>query len=410
MDEVKRILILTADAGFGHRSAANAVAAALEEIYDGACKAEIINPLEGDRVPALLRSSDTYDKIVAELPKLYQLGYQASEAAVPSAVIESALTVALYEAMRDLLQSTRPDAIVSTYPLYQAPLSAVFTISKQYIPLLTVVTDLVTVHPLWLHKAADLTLVPTETVRQMAIETGLRPEQVQITGIPVHPKIIREDRTPEAIRTELGWHTDLTTVLAVGSTRVKHMSEALHVINHSGLPVQLAMVAGGDNELYNHFSSTEWHIPAYVYNFVENIPQMMHAADCVISKAGGLIVTEALACGLPLLLVDVLPGQEVGNAEYVISAGAGELANDNIEALEILCHWLLQGGELLTRRAEIARQLGRPRAAYEIARLAWEAAERKPATWSERKPSGPSGLADLLDRFGIVLDRKKSEG
>jgi 1,2-diacylglycerol 3-beta-galactosyltransferase len=402
----KRILILTSHAGYGHRSAANAIAAALGEVCAGACEVEIVNPLESDRVPSLLRSSEAYDKIVTELPGLYQLGYQATGAALPTTVIESAFTIALYETLRDLLQRTQPDAIVSTYPGYQAPLNAFFIISRRYIPLLTVVTDLATVHPIWFHKASDLTLVPTETVLKMAIEAGLRPDKVQITGIPVHPVFAREGCAAEAVRAELGWQPDLTTVLAVGSKRVKHMSGALHVINHSGLPVQLALVAGGDDELYRHFLSTEWHVPAYVYNFVENLPQMICAADCIICKAGGLIVTESLAGGRPLLLVDVLPGQEVGNAAFVIAGGAGELAQNSVEALEILCHWLLGGGALLAQRAANARRLGRPRAAYEVARLAWEAAERGPATRAARQIPGRSRLIAMLERYGIGIDRR----
>jgi len=102
---------------------------------------------------------------------------------------------------------------------------------------------------------------------------------------------------------------------------------------------------------------------------------MMRAADAILCKAGGLIITEALACGLPLLLADVIPGQETGNADYVIEGGAGELARQPLDALESLHHWLARGGELLARRAACARRLGRPRAAYDVADLTWAAAE-----------------------------------
>ena len=407
----KRILILTSDAGFGHRSAANAIAAALQETRGDRCVVEIVNPLEDNRVPTTLRKRQTdYDRIVREMPNLYRFGYRASDAPVPSAIAERALTVMLFEAMHDIVQQHRPDAIVTTYPLYQAPLGAIFALSRHNIPLLTVVTDLATVHRLWFYDAVDLCLVPTSTVRELAIASGLFPDEVQITGIPVHPNFAREDREPVAIRAALGWQPDLTTVLAVGSKRVRHLGEVLRALNHSGLPLQLVAVAGGDEELYGEFQSTEWHTPTHVYNFVENMPTLMHAVDCVVCKAGGLIVTESLACGLPLLLVDVLPGQETGNAEFVVKGGAGELGEKPIDVLEIMYHWLDQGGARLAQHAQNARRLGRPRAAYDVAELAWAAAERGPHTKTGSKIPGRLKLIALLKRHGVPWRDKRLSG
>ena len=113
----------------------------------------------------------------------------------------------------------------------------------------------------------------------------------------------------------------------------------------------------------------------------------MHAADCIITKAGGLIVTEALACGLPLILVDVNPGQEVGNAEFVVSMQAGVLAETSLDTLETAFHWLQNDGERLKAYAERARALGKPEAAFTVAERVWELANQSPA------PKTPSSLA-----------------
>jgi len=403
----KRILVLVADAGFGHRSAANAVAAALQETHGHECAVEVVNPLADKRVPALLQSSQAdYDRIVRNVPDLFKIGYQVSDASVPSAVVESALTVMLFEVMRDLVRRYQPDAIVTTYPLYQAPLGAVYAISRRYVPLLNVVTDLVTVHRLWFHSAADLCLVPTAQVRDLAVAYGLASSKVQITGIPVYPALVQETRPPAGVRAELGWQPDLTTALAVGSKRVGHLPGVLQVLNHSGFSLQLAIVAGGDDELYRQLQCTEWHTVAHLYNYVTNIPTLMHAADWIICKAGGLIVSEALACGLPLLLVDVLPGQETGNAGYVIGGGAGERAENPIAALEIVYHWLERGGALLAERAANARRLGRPRAAYDVAERAWAAAERGPRTRTSHAILGRPKLIELLNRHGVPWRRR----
>jgi 1,2-diacylglycerol 3-beta-galactosyltransferase len=260
------------------------------------------------------------------------------------------------------------------YPFYQGILSAICASEKHRIPLLTVITDLATVNRLWFHPAADLCLVPTQTVYDLAIEAGLSPEKVKITGIPVRLDLAQGNQDQASLRQSLGWRSDLFTVLAVGSTRVEHLYDGLRVLNHSGLLVQLVVVAGGDDELHRHFQETEWHVETHYYNFVTEMGTFMRAADCILSKAGGLIVSEALACALPLILVDVIPGQETGNANHVVSGSAGVLARDPIEVLETVCHWLKMDRSLYRQQAENARQLGHPRAVYDVADLAWSVA------------------------------------
>ncbi len=407
MNKAKHILILTADAGFGHRSAAKAIAAALQETHGSDCTVEIVNPIEHERVPAILRDNPAdYDRWVREMPGLYKVGYEVSDTAAPSAMIAGAMTLMLYEALQDLVQRCQPDAIVTTYEFYQAPLAAIYTASRQHIPLLTVVTDLAPVHRLWFDQVADLCLAGSPAVADQAIENGLAPDKVKVTGIPVHPRLAHQERPRAAIQAELGWAAgpDLTTVLAVGSKRVGHLAEVVRALNHSGLPLQLVLVAGGDDELYQQFQSTQWHVPAHVYNFVDDMPALMHAADCIVCKAGGLMVTESLACGLPILLTDVIEGQETSNARYVVEGGAGELAQSPIEGLESMCHWLANGGAQLAQRAENAGRLGRPRAAHDVAELAWAAAAHGPHGRPERHGLELPKLTELLKRRDVAQE------
>ena len=89
----------------------------------------------------------------------------------------------------------------------------------------------------------------------------------------------------------------------------------------------------------------------------------MRAADCVLGKAGELTVFESLACVLPLILINVIPGQETGNAEYVVAGNAGDLAPDPLEVLKTICHWLDKRGKLYEARSKKACRLGRPQGA-----------------------------------------------
>lgn len=403
----ERILILTADTGLGHRVTAQAIAAALEELYGQTGKVDIVNPMDDARTPHFLREGQAdYDRAVREMPELYQLGYQMSDVPLGVALIETALTVMMSEIIRDVLGQYKPDAVISTHQNYLAPLGAVFDTDNSRVPLFTVVTDLANVHQMWFNDVTDLCLVPTYMVRDQAIKCGLSPEKVRVTGVPVSPRMVRESRAMAAIRDELGWQPDLKTVLVVGGKRVANLQDALRVLNHSALPLQLAIVAGGDDELFDQLQATNWHIPAHLYNFVGNIPTLMRASDCVICKAGGLIVTEALACGLPLLLFGVIPGQETGNANYVTENGAGELADNPIEVLDIMSHWLQDGGELLARRAHSARNLGRPHAAYDVAEVVWAAAQRGPSSQPKGILKGLTDLNGWLERLTALWKRE----
>ena len=369
---MKRILILMADYGYGHHSAANAIAEALKETHSQDCLVEIVNPLDDERAPAFLRDEQVnYDNIIREIPDLYRLGYQVSDSSVASNLIDGTLTFLLFNLLRDVVHQHQPDVIVCTYPLYPAILSTIFSIENHSIPIITVVTDLVTVHNLWFHPQAGLCMVPTQIVYDLAIKAGLAPEKVKITGIPVHPELAKGKLDQASIRLTLGLNPDLFTVLAIGSKRVENLYESLDILNHSGLPLQLVVVAGGDDDLYDRFRQVEWHREAHLYNFVTDMATLMRAADCVLGKAGGLTVTESLACGLPLILINVIPGQETGNADYVTQGNAGDLASDPLGVLKTMCHWLDKGGELYEVLSKNARRLGRPRAAYDIAELVW---------------------------------------
>lgn len=286
--------------------------------------------------------------------------------------------------------------------MFPAPLSAVIATSKVNIPFLTVVTDLTSVHRMWFNDGAELIFVPTRSAKNLALENKIPEEKIRVTGIPVNTKLAQEVRDARSIRSVLGWQPDLITALVVGSKRVNHIREVMHVLNHSGFPIQWVLVAGGDDDLYQWMQDQEWHGATQLYNFVDQMPVLLFAADLILSKAGGLIVTESLACGRPLLFVDVTPGQEEGNAEYILRNGAGEWAKTPLEALEIVCHWLDQDQKLLHERSQSARALGNPRSAYAIAEFVWTVSERGPLPVPPSRQSLLPRLLDLLGQFGLA--------
>lgn len=396
-----KILILTADAGFGHRSTANALCRAFDLRYGDEAQVIIVNPLDGSTALSFLRSAESdYDKLAREWPQFYRLGYKMTDLRLTTNVTEMAYVMMMYDNISRLMKQHEPDIVVITFPTYQYPVAAYRRLTGRSFPIATVVTDLVSLQKMWFSQVSDLCLVPTEIAGQLALERDLDPDAIHVTGLPVNPALADAPASKAEARRALGWPEDKFTVLAVGSNRIEGLDDFTHVLNHSGFDVHLAAVAGGNGELYAALKSTQWHIPATILDFVQNMPDLMHAADCIVSKAGGLIITESLACGLPLIIMKVIPGQETGNAQYVVREGAGDVALEPQTFLETMAHWLADDRRLYYERAANARRLGRPQAAFDAADLMWQAAQEGVPARPSRIHISREKLKTLLRQFG----------
>lgn len=364
------VLILTSDLGFGHRSASNAIRDALNIQHEGQYRITIVNPMDHPKVPSFYRDSpETYDLMVKKLPDLYSLTYRAVDSPLTAPIIENVNTTMLLEAMFDIIADTAPHVIVVTRENYLSALWGVRVLTRKRIPIITVITDLGTVHRMWFNSVAAITCVPNQYVYNLGLAENLSPAQLRITGLAVHPRLALETRSQMELRAVLGWSPDRKTVLVVGSSRVRTLLDVVRVLNHAHFPIQLAIVAGGDEAVYAQLQAMEWHVPTHLYLFVDTLPQMLLASDVLVCKAGGLIVTEGLAGGLPLLLIDAIEGQETGNVEVVVAGGAGAFVRQPLEMLETLYDWFADDFRGLQRLAQAARQMGNPRASFDIAAL-----------------------------------------
>ncbi|HPH95654.1 MAG TPA: glycosyltransferase [Anaerolineaceae bacterium] len=385
MNNSIRIIILTADTGYGHRSVARAIASALEERYEARCEAKIVNPLDYPSAPSFIRRSQVnYDKVVRQAPFWHEFNYGLSENFLVRPLYGQVMGWMLARTLRDVIQKEKPDVIITTCMIYQMALQQAMMLEGVRIPLVTVVTDLARVHSMWFRGQITRCVVPNLRVYRQAVKSGLHVRQVVQAGIPVHPDIARRCDDPRGLRANLGWDETGVVGLVVSSKRVRGMKETLAAICKANLPLRLAVVTGGDDELLAAVEQMDWQVKPYLYGKVEDMSNLFHAANLVISKAGGLIISESLACGLPLLMMDALPGQEIGNVEYVTHRGAGEFTPQPEKLVETLRAWLADDGKLLKFRIGKARELGRPWSAYQVADLAWESAweEQEELVWA----------------------------
>lgn len=412
----KKVLILTGDAGFGHRSASNAIADALTHNSEFEFETKIENLLNHSSVPAWLQNTQSdYDKIVKDMPKFYEFSYESSDNPLPTQIASIGLSAILGRAYKQAIESFQPDLVVNTYPIYHGPAQSWYFVNEEtwktefftrnkinqvdldlirlggkrssshdaeprkHIPFITVVTDLVSVHLIWMSKMPDKYCVGTDEMKELISNYGIAPEKISVTGIPVKPVFALENRTKRQLRVDMGWDPDKTTILAMGSKRVSNLMGYLRAINHSGFDLQLILVAGGDEALYKQFIAEDWHIPVIIQNFANDIPSKLMACDMVIAKAGGLITSESLAAGAPMLIVDVIPGQEEGNAAYVQANQTGAIVNDPIAMLETVAHWLMDDAAELKRITENVKRIGKPRSSLEVADIIASCLRQQPA-------------------------------
>ena len=388
---MKKALILTADAGFGHRAAANAIADALKRYPDPMIEPTIVNLLDDPATPKWLRETQAdFDRVVREIPKVYEVAYDQSDKPGPTTLAHLGLAAMLYNPLKKAIQDVDPDVIISTYPLYSGPIYAWYMrneslirtkegeqtigtpLREKHLPFINVITDLYSVHTIWFSFSPDRICVSTDKVRMDAIQFGCRPEHVICTGIPVRPELTEIRTDKQELRRKYGLDPDLPLLLAVGSKRVTSIMDHLNVVNHAGFPVQVVMAAGGDDALYEKMTKNEWHIPVKIYNYCDVLSELMLASDFILTKAGGLITSESLAAGLPMLLSDVLPGQEEGNAKIVEDNDAGRVLRSQYTTLEILCHMLRDNGHRLYQMQQNAARIGKPHAARDISLMAMD--------------------------------------
>lgn len=235
---------------------------------------------------------------------------------------------------------------------------------------IVVVTDL---HPhrFWLAPEADTFVVATPDVAAECQARGVRPDRVTVIGIPIAKAFhVPVDRA-EVLR-RLNLYPQRRTVLVTsGGMTVgpfEPVVEALLRLEEA-VPgrLQLLVVCGENAAAVKRLQrrTSAGTMPARIFGFVNNMPELMGAADLAVAKAGGLTVMEALAEGLPLILYHAIPGQERFNADYVERSGAALRAHSPAEVAAAVRR-SLDDPAAFARMGEAARRISRPNAAEAI--------------------------------------------
>jgi 1,2-diacylglycerol 3-beta-galactosyltransferase len=326
----KRAMFLISDTGGGHRSAANAITAALDEITTPASFEHRVEDVAAHCSFPLTQLGLGYSMALRYAPPVYGALYYATNGRRRYKALIRFCEPLYRERLRDLFISYQPDAIVSVHPLLNhAALRARADAHMQHVPIVTVITDLGKVHESWLVADADAVVVPAREVFQRALSRGVSPARLRLLGHPIHPKFDDVTGTPAELRAALGLPTEgmVVMLMAGGEGGGKLLSTSL-ALARARLPVHLVVVCGRNEHLQQKLAemSATLPTPMQVLGFTDKIPEYFRAVDLLVTKAGPGTLAEANAAQLPVIVYDYVPGQERGNLDFVRHNGLGEVA------------------------------------------------------------------------------------
>ncbi len=399
-----RLLFLVGDTGGGHRSAAKAVAQALDQACPGRFAPFIYDPLRGPDAPRWLRwIVGLYGPCIRISPWLWGLLWRAVSSPLALGWLRRTLMSPAYRGVARSAATWRPALIVSFHPLTAQPAVRVRDGSAGEVPVITVITDLVTAHLAWRDAEVDRVIVPTAAVAGRCAQDGTPEGRYVETGLPVAAEFCRTPASaPErhTLRRSLGLSGRFLVVVTGGGEGSGGIYRRTVAILRQVDDVDVVVICGRNQRLRRQLTRlaerTEGRLT--VQGFVDNMADWLRCADVVVGKAGPGTIAEATCCAAPLVLTSFLPGQEEGNAEFVVRAGAGSYAARPRELAAEIARLRDDPAALAAMRAASAR-VGRPRAAADIAGLLAEVA-MVAIGWRE-SPSPASGhghQAVLTDR------------
>lgn len=418
----RTVLFLISDTGAGHRSAANALTAAMklvdEQLASAAAstsrgratrtdpnwRAIIVDGFADAANFPLRKGVFLYGPAIKHSPRLYSQLFHFTNSVNRFNAAYRISQPFLRQGMTQLLERYRPDVIVSVHPLLNHITLQVMRDLGVRVPFITVITDLVTVHTAWVAPAVTACVVPTDAAREFAINRGLSPKRVRMLGMPIDPKFASQpEGDPRERKLALGLDPDRPAILLVGGGEgAGGLSQAVYALGALNLKAQMLVVTGRNRALRADLERAKAHfrMPTHVLGFVDNMPELMRASDMVVTKAGPGSISEAMACGLPIILTGFIPGQEEGNVQYVRDNNLGIFA-DTTEKLVASARKLLDptDPQLVEMRANV-RRLSRPRASFDIARviLNYVPSAGAPSVWDSVPRSRRARITSALNR------------
>lgn len=371
---MKKALIVSIKAGYGHHSTGKAI---IDYLTDNGIQCEMldtfeyINPILGDSI------QDGYLLITKYLPEAFGKVYSTldkKETKYNKYSMVSVLSNIVSHKLKEYIMDYNPNIIIGTHSY--ACMVMTYLREKGYVscPTIGVVTDF-TVHPFWESTDLDYYVTADSLLDAQMIRKGIPKEKILPWGIPIKRSFATKMPKAEA-RKQLGIEDRNTILVMMGSMGFGNVAERLKSIDSMDIDFQIICVCGNNEKMKRELEELTWNKKIYTYGFVNNVDVMMDAADCIITKPGGLTSSEALAKQLPIILMNPIPGQEDRNMEFLVNNGAAVMVTDTFPLDEavycVLNEWRL---ELLR---ESVRHIGKPNSTKKLGDFVCEVIGKKP--------------------------------
>jgi len=362
---MKKVLILTAGFGEGHNAAARNLRDALELISDDA-KVEVLDLFESTYGTLNTLFKKTYLGLVQYAPGVWGGIYSLLDNSTMVGRHMASLS-RLKHALADILHETHPDCVVSSYPVYAHVMQEIFRDhSERPFRFITIVTDSITVNSAWFRAPSDIFCVPNEATAEVLRKGGVPESKIHALGFPVS-HLFAEPPSAPLTTPRAGEPRKILYIMNTGKKKAgKAIDRLLEVPD-----VHLTITVGRDAELKAKLVERTKKLSdrVRVLGWTNQIPQLMMSHHLVVSKAGGATVQEAIAARCPMIVNQVIPGQEEGNARLIADGKLGAIAEKNKEVVELVEEAFVHKARRWLEWRDNLSRMSRPDASLRIAEL-----------------------------------------
>lgn len=357
----KPVLVLTAGYGEGHNTAAKNIAAAVNHLGG---EAEVVDPFQitYGRLNDAIRK--LYILSINQVPKAWQMVYNMLDKN-PSTADYLTKFNGMIRVLERLINERQPGAVISTYPAYNFTLAEIYGAGKAPFHQATMVTDSISVNALWCLGYSDAYYVPNQPTADVLIQKGIEPERVRVSGFPVQLDFALPERRLEPPPLK---DNQPEVLYVVNSGKQRAPAVVKRLMEKSDWRVTIAV--GMDEALQAQIARIvePYHGRGTVIGWTRELPRLMMSHHLIISKAGGATVQEAIAAGCPMLINQVVPGQEEGNYELIKNSNAGTFASSPEQILERARRCFANDGEIWQQWRRNILSLGDPQSSLKIAK------------------------------------------
>jgi len=393
---VKSVLILTAGFGDGHNAAAQNVREALEQLSpDVEVTVADLYERSYRRLNSVARKA--YLGVVRYAPGLWSGLFKLIDRAPWLANGSRRLLGRLERAPSNTLEATQPDCVVCTYPTYPQLIHTLFRDHwERPFRLISVVTDARSINSVWYGSPSDAYIVSDAETAAVLGSAGVAADKIKALGFPVSPRFAETVSDPP-LPPAAGKPFRVLYVINTGKKKTGKVIDRLLEIPW----VELTITVGRHAELKEKLAkrARKRGNRLHLLGWTNQMPELMMRSHLVIGKAGGAAVQEAIAAKCPMIVNQVIPGQEEGNAQLVESLGVGMIAVKKKELAWRVREALANGGALWQEWRCRMEKISHPDASLRIARFVLEECDKaNQCAGHEKKPEKRNGQGKAEER------------